>query len=132
MGQYYYVVNVDKKQYLNPHAFGDGLKLMEFGLSGCGTMAGLAVLLAQGNGRGLGDLHSEDPLVGSWAGDRVIVAGDYADAWVDPQDLSSAQEGQEVNLYQLAEVAYEDISTRVVEALRQDSYLNREMKPAWA
>lgn len=54
MGQYYYVVNVTKRQFLHPHKFGDGLKLMEFGASGGGTMLGLAVLLADGNGRGEG------------------------------------------------------------------------------
>jgi hypothetical protein len=31
MGQYYYVVNMNKKQYLNPHKFNDGLKACEFG-----------------------------------------------------------------------------------------------------
>jgi len=25
MGQYYYVVNVDKKEFLYPHKFGDGI-----------------------------------------------------------------------------------------------------------
>lgn len=40
MGQYHYVVNLDKKQYLRPHRFGDGLKLLEFGSSGQGTMLG--------------------------------------------------------------------------------------------
>lgn len=28
MGQYYYVVNVTKKQYLHPHKFGEGIKLL--------------------------------------------------------------------------------------------------------
>lgn len=78
MGQYYYIVNLDKKQYLHPHAFGDGLKLMEFGCSGEGTLLALAALLADGNGQGFGDLKSDDSLVGSWAGDRIVVAGDYA------------------------------------------------------
>jgi hypothetical protein len=82
MGQYYYVCNVDKKQYLDPHDFGDGLKLMEFGLSARGTLAGLAILLANSNGRGGGDLRADSPhaqMVGSWAGDRLVVCGDYSD-----------------------------------------------------
>ena len=81
MGQYYLIVNVDKGEYLNPHRFGDGLKLLEFGPSGSGTMTGLAVLLADGNGRGGGDLGSDHPIIGSWAGNRIVVAGDYADPW---------------------------------------------------
>ena len=31
MGQYFKVLNLDKKEYLHPHCCGDGLKLMEFG-----------------------------------------------------------------------------------------------------
>lgn len=77
MGQYHYVVNLDKEEYLHPHAFGDGLKLLEFGASGCGTMTALALLLARDNGPGGGDMHSDDPLIGRWAGDRVIIVGDY-------------------------------------------------------
>ena len=84
MGQYYYVVNLDKKQYLCPHKFNDGAKLMEFGHSTEGTLLALTVLLADGNGRGGGDLHIEArqdmrKLLGSWAGDRIVIAGDYAD-----------------------------------------------------
>ncbi len=41
--------------------------------------AALAVLLASGNGRGGGDLRSDSALVGSWAGHRVVLAGDHDD-----------------------------------------------------
>lgn len=90
MGQYYYTVNLDKRQFLDPQKFGEGLKLMEFGNSSGGTMTALAVLLSDGNGSGGGDLRvpeDGDPkgLVGSWAGDRIVVAGDYAEGgkWLD-------------------------------------------------
>ncbi len=76
MGQYYKIVNLDKRQYLHPHKFGDGLKLLEFGAGGSGTMCGLAILLADGNGRGGGDLRSNASVIGSWAGDRIVIAGD--------------------------------------------------------
>lgn len=79
MGQYYHIVNVDKKEYLYSHDLNDGLKLLEFGCSANGIMTALAILLADGNNRGGGDLHVEHPLIGSWAGDRIVVAGDYAD-----------------------------------------------------
>ena len=79
MGQYYLIVNLDKKQFIHPHKFGDGLKLLEFGASGEGTMTGLAILLADGNNRGGGDLRSDDKIIGSWAGDRIVITGDYAD-----------------------------------------------------
>ena len=77
MGQYYYVVNLDKKEFLYPHKLGDGLKLWEI-CAGGGTSMALVALLADGNGRGGGDFNAH-PLVGSWCGDRIVVAGDYAD-----------------------------------------------------
>ncbi len=79
MGQYYKIVNVKKKQYLDPHTFGDGSKLMEFSSNSIGVLAGLSILLADGNGRGGGDLHSENEIIGSWSGDNIVIAGDYAD-----------------------------------------------------
>jgi len=81
MGQYYFIVNLDKREYLRPHKFGDGLKLMEFGQSAGGILLGLTILLADGNGRGIGDCGDEQPnsIIGSWAGDKIVIAGDYAD-----------------------------------------------------
>lgn len=119
MGQYYYIVNLDKKEYLHPHRFGDGLKLLEMACSSSGVLAGLSILLADGNGRGGGDLCTNGAvkvkddcwgvtfsssrarkgervehkwtrddveyqtrvpdISGHWAGDRIVVAGDYAD-----------------------------------------------------
>jgi len=115
MGQYYKIVNVKKKQYITPHTFGDGAKLMEFSMSSSGVLAGLAILLADGNGRGGGDLNSENPIVGSWAGDNIVVAGDYADdgKWVKDTDKT---------LYAVADEQGEDISIEVLDALCDDRY----------
>jgi hypothetical protein len=68
MGQYYKTCNIDKREMLNPHDLGDGLKLMEFGMSGRGTLTALAALLIM-----------DRQGVGPWAGNRIVVAGDYAD-----------------------------------------------------
>lgn len=62
MGQYFYIVNSAKKQYLHPHKLGEGLKLGELG-GNC--MAALSWLLADNSGDG------------SWSGDPIVVAGDY-------------------------------------------------------
>lgn len=109
MGQYFIVVNPDKEQYLSPHNFGDGLKLMEFGNSQAGTLTGLAVLLADGNGKGLGDLDSDHDIIGSWAGDRVVVAGDYA----NPGEFVEGDD----NLFTVAGDEYENISDEVIRAI---------------
>lgn len=128
-------MNLDKKQLLRPTELGDGLKLLEFADGGA-TLAALALLLAKDNGRGLGDLHVAMPdtpldnwekadyglkrvrtphahLVGSWAGDRIIIAGDYGD------NLP----GKEENLYSTAQREYEDLSAQMRELLGCDPYL---------
>ena len=82
MGQYFQIINLDKKEKLHPHAFGDGLKLMEFATSGNGVMTGLALLLRQSSQSGGGDFNVglSNDLLGSWAGDRVSIVGDYDDS----------------------------------------------------
>lgn len=77
MGQYHTVVNLDKKEYLDPHKLGSGLKLWEQIANHPSTGEALIILLACSNGRGGGDFDHH-PLIGSWAGDRIAVIGDYA------------------------------------------------------
>jgi hypothetical protein len=126
MGQYYKVVNTTKKQVMNPHSFGSGAKLVEFSFAESGIMSGLAILLADGNGRGTGDIDSKNPLIGSWAGDSIVITGDYADKGKFVQD-------EKVNLYDEAN-DYEDISFKVIEALcdhywfKQDYYENWKLE----
>ena len=121
MGQYYKIVNIKKKQYISPYIFGDGSKLMEFSMSANGVLAGLAILLADGNGRGGGDLGSKNDIVGSWAGDNIVVAGDYADEgkFVKEPDQT---------LYEVASSEGEDISIKVLDALFDDSYYFSEFR----
>jgi len=128
MGQYYIIANLDKRQFINPHSFGDGAKLMEFGASGSGIMCGLAILLSDGNDRGGGDLHVPEnapeelkSLVGSWAGDRIVVSGDYADKGVFTDDGKR-------NLYELCGTSqFENISEKVIEVMCFDPYLKRDL-----
>lgn len=121
MGQYYLIVNLDKKQFLHPHKCGDGLKLLEFASSANGTLTALAILLADGNNRGGGDLHSEHPIIGTWAGDRIVIAGDYADEGKFTADPSRT-------LYHVAHDEYEDISRQTLRAMADDCYLAEGMK----
>ena len=89
MGQYHCVYNTDKKEYLHPHRLGDGLKLLEFCEST--TSKALCYLLANSNGRGGGDIRSNsDYYKGRWAGDRIVIQGDYAEkddpAFIENED----------------------------------------------
>ena len=119
MGQYYLIVNLDKEQYLHPHHCGNGLKLMEFGCSDMGTMTALAVLLADGNGRGGGDLDSRSEMVGLWAGDRIVVAGDYAD---------EGRYGIVGTLFHYAEEHFTDVSFHAMRACVDDTYIMATLK----
>lgn len=80
MGQYWLPVNLDKKEYIDPHKLGCGLKLWEqIGGPDTGTSTALLILVAaMPEQRGGGD-PPEDPIVGRWAGDRIALVGDYAD-----------------------------------------------------
>ena len=123
MGQYHVPMNLDRKEYLDPHNCGDGLKLMEFGCGGS-TMTALAVLLSTSNGLGGGDLHTEDKTwVGRWAGDRIAIVGDY--------DEHSPHAG----LYQKAmggEDGWKDVSFDVMRVLADDPYIAADLaKNTW-
>ena len=90
MGQYWKVVNLDKKEFVNPHKLGCGLKLWEQLANSPGVGQALIVLqAAMPEARGGGDftLDSTDEAyneiakrtIGRWAGDRVVLVGDYAE-----------------------------------------------------
>jgi hypothetical protein len=106
--------------------FGEGLKLMEFGMSAGGSMTALAVLLSNGCGRGGGDLHSDNPIVGSWAGDQIVVAGDYGD-----EGKFLPADKQDTTLYSVAEEEGTDISAKVLDALMQDRWFAEDFIKNW-
>ena len=116
MGQYWLVVNLDKKEYVNPHKLGCGLKLREQLANHPSTGSALLILCAaMPERRGGGDFdldsnwhgperkypeHNCTPApmpegyqdiahrtIGRWAGDRIALIGDYA----EKQDLRSHQ-----------------------------------------
>jgi len=108
MGQYWMLVNLDKKEFVLPHKLGSGLKLWEQLANHPGTGAALVILLAaMPETRGGGDFdldanwhgpertfpeHNAIPgpmpngyqeiahrTIGRWAGNRVAFVGDYAE-----------------------------------------------------
>lgn len=107
MGQYWIPVNLDKREFINPHRLGCGLKLWEQ-LAGTGIGQALIILTAaMPEARGGGDFdldqnwhgpertfpaHDMSPgpmpeeypaiakrTIGRWAGDRIAFVGDYAE-----------------------------------------------------
>lgn len=82
MGQYHQLVNFTKKEFVNPHQFGNGLKLWEqvgweHAFSNVTHM-----LIASCSGRGGGDFSVDgycEKVVGRWGGDKIALVGDYAE-----------------------------------------------------
>lgn len=133
MGQYYKIANLTKREFINPHTFGDGIKLMEFAMNSGGIMSALAILLASSNGCGGGDLHLTDKspwkgVPGRWAGDRIVVAGDYDDNPDSPGcGVYSACCTEPTALEELVEasgeeVAWRDISHLILGCLLEDPW----------
>lgn len=103
MGQYYRIVNVDRQEYLDPCLMGGGLKLPEL-MHGGHALTGLALLLSDPPSR-----YHHGAVVGSWAGDRIVICGDYID---------ESKYGFEGTLYsQCNTSAFTDISLNVMQAL---------------
>ncbi|PSB00405.1 hypothetical protein [Merismopedia glauca] len=113
MGQYHLIVNLDKKEYLNPSYFGDGLKLWEF--AGSKTTIGLTALLTANNEGAGGDFNvpTSNHLIGSWAGDKIAIIGDYQQA-----------ERLDGITYQLVEATFDNISTDLMQILYQDRFFS--------
>jgi len=133
MGQYYVIANITKKEFINPSHLGSGIKLMEFAMDGQSAMTGLAILLASSNGQGGGDLHlpagSEFAHIpGRWAGDRIVVAGDYDDMPSSPgykvydlcRDVTPLQELAEAAGEDGDKASFRDISYEVMGCLLED------------
>lgn len=145
MGQYHYPVNWDRGEYIDPHSFGEGLKLLEFGSGSWGTLFGLSVLLAssnRGGARGGGDLHPwhggsgyegrenkvivsdeyeqrlMDHVVGRWAGGRISVLGDYH----NENELIS---GCSSPWSEVDNSGWTDISGAVVQTICLDYYVSK-------
>ena len=77
MGQYHIVYNKTKKEYVHAHRIGNGLKLLEQVGWNKSTSTALFLLLANSNGQGGGDATYHD-MIGHWAGDSIVIQGDYA------------------------------------------------------
>ena len=133
--QHHVIINLDKRQFHEPHDFGDQATLMGFGNEAQGTLTALAILLARDNGFGAGDLQlrKETPdrdLIGSWAGDRIAIVGDLAPSHAltesDALEFFVSAFGSRFavqypnrrpNPYHLAQAVFENISDRLISLL---------------
>ena len=77
MGQYHHPVCIEAEEGLNP-SWGFGLKEGEQGFSRPSTANAMVALVCARGGNMPADC-SQSPLIGRWAGKRVLVQGDYAE-----------------------------------------------------
>ena len=77
MGQYHHPVCIEAEEGLNPAGMDSGLKEGEQGFSRPSTPNAIIVLVCARGGNMPADC-SQSPLIGRWAGKRVLVQGDYA------------------------------------------------------
>ena len=142
MGQYFIPVNLDKKEFIMPHKLASGLKLWEQ-LAGSGVGQALVILqAAHREQRGGGDLDlkenwhgpervmSEYPTspgpmpedyatvarrtIGRWAGDRVVLVGDYA------EDSDLPEYPNFSKLYSEAQDNWEDVTDDVCRVIEHE------------
>jgi hypothetical protein len=78
MGQYFRVINKTKKELLNPHTFGSGLKIGEIISSRGEILQGLALLLAEGHIEYKDSIPKPSTIIGRWQGDKITILGDSA------------------------------------------------------
>lgn len=78
MGQYHKAVCIEAEEGLTPYALGGGLKEGEQGFTRPSTPNAIVALVCARGGNRPADC-SQSPLVGRWAGKRVLVQGDYAE-----------------------------------------------------
>jgi hypothetical protein len=121
MGQYHYIVNLSKQEFIEPHSLGVGLKAYDQLLNLPSTPSALFILLMASNGRGGGDLQlepeSREKVIGRWVGDRIAVIGDYA----QDDDIPGEWEHPISSIYSLCdEGVYRDISALVRPILAQE------------
>ena len=104
IGQYFLAVNLDKKEYIHPHDLNNGAKLYEIAWNTGGVATALIYLLRKSNDIGGGDYKGDNSIVGRWAGDRVVLVGDY----------------DESGLYSLAKEKYRNISKEILKVIEEE------------
>ena len=101
MGQYFLVVNTDKKQFIDAWKFGEGVETLQ-AVSGYHAQAVALLTCRMDQVR-----DTAESLLGSWSGDNVIAAAEYA----------STGNNAEHNLYKTARDEFEDISYKALAML---------------
>ena len=119
MGSYFKIVNLTKRQYLDPADFGEAMKWR-------GTLRGEHCI--QAFKYLISDLHAEREstsrwdISGRWAGDRVVLTGDDSSP-PDPIGLTTSTEDEPTrNLYQMAAEEFQNIGNLAIAMLAEHGF----------
>ena len=124
MKQIYKVVNITRKEYINPQKFCEGGNFTSFFTMGHGVLSGLSILLADGLVHEQIFSKADNEILGRWAGDKIVIAGHLGQngKWLK-------SDYGDTNIYDVAEYAAKDMSIPVLEALCTDEdFLNVFLK----
>jgi len=129
MGQYFKVINKTKKEILNPHTFGSGLKLWEIINSRGEILQGLALLLAEGHQKYDKNYQPiKSDIIGRWKGDKISIMGDYVEHEVVKDGEVKLQNFWE-SMYDDEGISFrngwKDISIETYKELLQDDWQGR-------
>lgn len=106
--QYFLICNLTKREFLHPHKLGMGLTLLDICTNK--RIGVIPYLLRKSDGLGSGDIKDliHSPNAGRWAGDRIVVIGDYDSSklYNDLRDDTKVMNEQ---------IPYKDISLEVQE-----------------
>ena len=127
MGQYFKIVNLTKKQFIDIGGLGDNIKFSGLGSGLNGIVLGRLLASpgqwdAPGFLKQYGDPNKDDVYVGLWAGDQIVIPGDYDKP--KNYDLSPSTDVPTENLYNLVSdnPEYEDITDKVIVWLAKDEW----------
>jgi len=131
------IVNIDKHEYLNPFnlgADGDDIRAFSSGEEGFVSSA-LMMLLTTANDLSDGDFLSDSSVVGSWAGDRIVITSEEMEpnkfmGDLDVRDIDAVKAlgtFDMVNLHIFADQMFAEISVPVITQLIKDDCVRRKM-----
>jgi len=116
MSQQFRIVNVTKRQFIDPASFGALPTLLSLAAAKLPATA-LMVLIANSLGQvrhyGRDDLKPTSAVPGSWAGDIIIMAGEYADLSCSGEDECRLEDASNINLYNRCVPFHEQITSEV-------------------
>lgn len=142
MGQYFMIVNLDKQEYIHPHRLDAGLKFWEICANNVARVVPFLLRRsADGGGGDANDWYEPAPpgvvdtvertnTCGRWAGDRIVICGDYdrPDQFITVEEaLKAGYDQAHINknktstgmvpctLYEFAQVRFTEISKKVAE-----------------